>query len=100
MSKVAAAGSVKIGSNTSGKRLGVKKFAGEAVRNGNIILKQRGTVYHPGANVKLAKDYSIYAIADGFVKFRRMSGRKRGKFYVDVVAENPNVALKATKKSK
>lgn len=94
MSKVAAAGSVKIGNNTPGKRLGVKKYAGEAVRNGNIILKQRGTAYHPGKNVKLAKDYSIYAVMDGFVSFRRMSGRKRGKFYVDVVLENPNLATK------
>jgi len=70
MSKVAAAGSVKISTNVAGKRLGVKKFAGEAVRNGNIIVRQRGSVYHPGKNTKMGKDFSIYAVADGEVSFR------------------------------
>jgi large subunit ribosomal protein L27 len=86
MSKVAAAGSVKISPNVAGKRLGVKKFAGEKVRNGNIIVKQRGSVYHPGKNVKMARDFSIYAVQDGIVSFRKMSGHKRGKFYIDVTS--------------
>jgi large subunit ribosomal protein L27 len=86
MSKTAAAGSVKMSPNVPGKRLGVKKFAGEVVKNGNIILKQRGTVYHSGKNTKLSKDFSIYAIKDGVVSFRRMSGHKRGKYYVDVTS--------------
>ena len=86
MSKVAAAGSVKISPNVAGKRLGVKKFAGEKVRNGNIIVKQRGSVYHPGKNVKMGRDFSIYAVQDGFVSFRKMSGHKRGKFYIDVTS--------------
>ena len=84
MSKVAAAGSVKISPNVAGKRLGVKKFAGEQVRNGNIIVRQRGSVYHPGKNTKMGKDFSIYAVIDGVVSFRRMSGHKRGKYYIDV----------------
>ncbi len=84
MSKVAAAGSVKISSNVAGKRLGVKKFAGEEVRNGNIIVRQRGSVYHPGKNTKMGKDFTIYALHDGVVSFRKMSGYKRGKFYIDV----------------
>lgn len=84
MSKVAAGGSVKISNNVAGKRLGVKKFAGEVVRNGNIIVKQRGSVYHPGKNTKMSKDFSIYAISDGEVSFRRMTGHKRGKYYIDV----------------
>ena len=84
MSKVAAAGSVKISTNVAGKRLGVKKFAGEKVKNGNIIVRQRGSVYHPGKNVKISKDFSIYSVADGEVSFRRMTGHKRGKYYVDV----------------
>jgi large subunit ribosomal protein L27 len=84
MSKVAAAGSVKISNNVAGKRLGVKKYAGEEVKNGNIIVKQRGSVYHPGKNTKMGKDFSIYAVSDGLVAFRRMSGHKRGKYYVDV----------------
>jgi large subunit ribosomal protein L27 len=85
MSHVAAAGTVQISGNVAGKRLGVKKFAGEEVRIGNIILKQRGAVFHPGKNVKMSKDYSLHALKDGIVAFRRMSGRKRGRYYVDVI---------------
>ncbi len=84
MSKVAAAGSVKISPNVPGKRLGVKKFAGEIVKNGNILVKQRGSVYHPGKNTKMGRDFSIYAVKDGVVSFRRMTGYKRGKYYIDV----------------
>jgi len=87
MSHVVGAGSVRIATNVPGKRLGVKKFAGQEVINGNIIVKQRGTVYHPGKNVKIGKDHSIYAVADGVVEFRRMSGFKRGKYYIDVVTK-------------
>ncbi len=86
MSKVAAAGSVKISPNVAGKRLGVKKFAGEKVRNGNIIVKQRGSIYHPGKNTKMSKDFSIHAAQDGIVSFRKMSGHKRGKYYIDVTS--------------
>lgn len=86
MSKVAAAGSVKISPNVAGKRLGVKKFAGEKVRNGNIIVKQRGSIYYPGKNTKMGKDFSIYAVEDGVVTFRKMNGYKRGKYYIDVTS--------------
>ena len=85
MSHVAAAGSVTISGNIAGKRLGVKKFAGEKVRIGNIILKQRGSIYHPGKNVMMSKDFSIHAMKDGIVAFRKMSGQKRGKYFVDVI---------------
>ena len=85
MSHVAAAGTVAVSGNIAGKRLGVKKYAGEKVRTGNIILKQRGSVFHPGKNAKMSKDYSIHALKDGVVEFRRMSGRKRGRFFVDVI---------------
>lgn len=85
MSHVAAGGSVKVSGNVAGKRLGVKKFANELVKAGNIILKQRGTVYHPGKNTYLSKDHSIHAKTDGTVEFRKMSGFKRGKYYVDVI---------------
>jgi len=85
MSHVGAAGSVTISNNVAGKRLGIKKYAGEVVKVGNIIVKQRGTVYHPGKNVKLSKDFSIYAMDNGVVAFRRMSGRKRGQYYIDVI---------------
>jgi len=85
MSHVVAGGSVSMSGNVAGKRLGVKKFAKEVVRAGNIILKQRGTVYHPGKNTYLSKDFSIHAKTDGTVEFRRMSGHKRGKYFVDVI---------------
>lgn len=84
MSHVAAAGSAAQSANVAGKRLGVKKYAGEQVKNGNILIRQRGTVYHAGTNTKVSRDHSIYAIADGQVSFRRMSGHKRGQYYVDV----------------
>lgn len=85
MSHVVGAGSVAMGSNVAGKRLGVKKFEGEKVKAGNIIVKQRGSVYHPGKNVYLSRDYSIHAKIEGKVKFRRMSGFKKGRYFIDVV---------------
>ena len=85
MSKVAGVGSVTMSGNVAGKRLGVKKFEGESVKPGNIVVIQRGSVYHPGKNTYMSKDYSIHAKIDGFVKFRRMSGFKRGQYYIDVV---------------
>ncbi len=87
MSHVKAGGAVKISPNVPGKRLGVKKYAGQEVINGNIIIRQRGTVYHPGKNTKLSNDHSIYAIADGIVSFRRMTGHKRNQYYVDVLVK-------------
>lgn len=85
MSHVAAGGTVKVSGNVAGKRLGVKKYAGEKVNAGNILIKQRGTVYHPGRNTYLSKDHSIHAQIDGTVSFRRMSGVKRGQYFVDVL---------------
>ena len=68
-------GSVKNGRDSAGKRLGVKKFGGESVIAGNIILRQRGTKFHPGLNVGLGRDYTIFALIDGRVKFDR-NGRR------------------------
>ncbi len=85
MSHVIGAGSVAMTGHVAGKRLGVKKYEGELVKAGNIIVKQRGTVYHPGRNTYLSKDYSIHAQIDGIVKFRKMSGFKRGQYYIDVI---------------
>ena len=64
-------GSVRNGRDSNSKRLGVKIFGGQPAISGNIILRQRGTVYHPGKNVGLGKDFTIYAIADGLVEFRK-----------------------------
>ncbi len=88
MSKVKGAGAVTISQNVPGKRLGIKKFAGQDVINGNIIVKQRGSVFHPGKNTRMGKDHSIYAVADGVVTFRRMTGFKRNQFYVDIEPKN------------
>lgn len=85
MSHVVGAGSVTMTGHVAGKRLGIKKFEGQSVKSGNIIVKQRGSVYHPGKNTYLSKDYSIHAKIDGIVKFRRMSGYKRDKYYIDVL---------------
>ena len=85
MSHVAAGSTTSNHGNVAGKRLGVKKYAGEVVKAWNIILKQNGSVYHPGKNTYMSKNYSIHAKTNGVVKFRRMSGFKRGKFLVDVV---------------
>ena len=87
MSHVKGAGSVSMTKNMEGKRLGLKKFGGQKVIIGNIVVKQRGSVYHPGKNVKMGRDHTIYVTADGVVAFRRMKGYKRSQFYVDVVVE-------------
>lgn len=63
------AGSTKNGRDSNSKRLGVKKFGGETVRAGNIIVRQRGTKFQPGINVGCGKDFTIFALVDGVVKF-------------------------------
>jgi len=65
-----AGGSSRNGRDTAGRSLGVKKFGGEAVVAGNIIIRQRGTKWHPGTGVGLGKDHTIYALVDGSVSFR------------------------------
>ena len=65
-----AGGSSRNGRDTAGRRLGVKKFGGEAVIAGNILIRQRGTKWHPGTGVGLGKDHTIYALVDGRVAFR------------------------------
>jgi len=72
------AGSSRNGRDSNAQRLGVKKFGGEQVRAGNIIVRQHGTRIKPGANVGLGKDYTIFAKMDGYVKFDTIrGGRKR-----------------------
>ncbi|MES0873419.1 50S ribosomal protein L27 [Sinimarinibacterium thermocellulolyticum] len=78
-----AAGSTRNGRDSESKRLGVKKFGGEAVVAGNIIVRQRGTQYHAGVNTGLGRDHTIFAIADGKVEFRRRG--PKNKLFVDVV---------------
>jgi large subunit ribosomal protein L27 len=69
-------GSVKNGRDSQSKRLGVKIYGGQPVSSGNIIVRQRGTVYHPGKNVGLGKDFTIFALADGIVEFKKGRGDK------------------------
>jgi large subunit ribosomal protein L27 len=64
-------GSTRNGRDSNAQRLGVKKYGGEAVLSGNILVRQRGTKYHPGLNVMRAKDDTLFAVADGVVKFER-----------------------------
>ncbi|MDR3516949.1 MAG: 50S ribosomal protein L27 [Azospirillaceae bacterium] len=65
-----AGGSSRNGRDTAGRRLGVKKFGGEFVIPGNIIVRQRGTTYHPGANVGIGKDHTLFAMSPGRIAFR------------------------------
>jgi large subunit ribosomal protein L27 len=77
-----AGGSSRNGRDTAGRRLGVKKFGGEAVIAGNIIIRQRGTKWHPGTGVGMGVDHTIFAVLDGTVSFKT-SANKRS--YVSVV---------------
>ncbi len=65
-----AGGSSRNGRDSAGRRLGVKKFGGESVVGGNIIVRQRGTKWHPGANVGIGKDHTLFALVEGTVHFR------------------------------
>jgi large subunit ribosomal protein L27 len=86
-----AGGSSRNGRDTAGKRLGVKKFGGEAVIPGNILVRQRGTKWHPGKNVGLGRDYTIYAMVEGRVEFKERDGR----VFISVVPAEPVVAQAA-----
>jgi len=86
-----AAGSTSNGRDSQAKRLGVKIYGGQDVRSGNIIIRQRGTSYHPGKNVGLGKDHTIFALMDGKVRFqqkqfRKFDGRVFKETLVNVVA--------------
>ena len=72
-----AAGSTRNGRDSESKRLGVKKFGGEAVVPGNIIIRQRGTRFHPGDNVGCGKDHTLYALAEGKVEFKVKGAKNR-----------------------
>ena len=84
-----AGGSSRNGRDTEGRRLGVKKFGGEAVVAGNIIIRQRGTKVKPGRNVGLGRDHTLFALVDGHVKFEH---RAEGRLQVSV---QPPAALAA-----
>jgi large subunit ribosomal protein L27 len=76
-------GSVKNGRDSNSKRLGVKIYGGQPASAGSIIVRQRGTVYHPGKNVGVGKDFTLFALTDGVVEFKKS---KNDKTIVNVVA--------------
>ena len=76
-----AGGSSRNGRDSAGRRLGVKKYGGEKVLAGNIIVRQRGTKFHPGENVGIGKDHTLFALTTGAVNFRR---KANGRTFVNV----------------
>jgi len=78
-----AGGSSRNGRDSAGRRLGVKRFGGENVIAGNIIVRQRGTKFHPGENVGIGKDHTLFAMADGKVAFKHSA---KGRTYVAIEA--------------
>ena len=87
-----AGGSVRNGRDSAGQRLGVKRYGGEQVLCGNIIIRQRGTKYIPGKNVGLGKDHTIFAMADGTVQFTRTKGDRP---VVNIIPANTDAAKAA-----
>jgi large subunit ribosomal protein L27 len=85
-------GSSRNGRDSAGQRLGVKRYGGEYVIPGNIIVRQRGTQFHPGLNVDMGKDHTIFATAEGYVKFAM---KRDGRKYISVIAEPPKPEQKA-----
>lgn len=71
------AGTSRNGRDSHSKRLGVKKYGGEAVRTGHILVRQRGMTIKPGANVGMGKDYTLYALSDGFVRFESIDKKRK-----------------------
>jgi large subunit ribosomal protein L27 len=97
-----AGGSTQLGRDSRSKRLGVKIFGNQKVKAGNIIVRQRGTKFHPGANVKRGNDDTLMALADGIVKFatkkvRNFTGKLVNRQFVSVIASKKPVIIKAKK---
>lgn len=80
-------GSSKNGRESHSKRLGIKIFGGQKAINGNIIVRQRGTKHHPGQNVGIGKDHTLFATTDGVVQFQK---KRNNRSYVSVVSEETN----------
>ncbi|NLV96871.1 MAG: 50S ribosomal protein L27 [Desulfovibrionales bacterium] len=80
-----AGGSSRNGRDSIGQRLGVKKFGGQAVLAGNILVRQRGTTVHAGENVGVGKDFTLFALTDGLIKFEKYSRKNKVKTRVSIV---------------
>ena len=84
-----AGGSSRNGRDSAGRRLGVKKYSGEKVLSGNIIIRQRGTKFHPGNNVGIGKDHTIFSVVDGVVFFKKSQHKNRT--FVSVIPNQENL---------
>ena len=73
--------------NRPGRRLGIKRAGGQSVNAGTIIVRQKGSVYHPGKNAEIGKDFTIFAGVKGVVRFRNMTGKHSGQKYIDILPE-------------
>jgi len=87
-----AGGSSKNGRDSAGRRLGVKKYGGEAVLAGNIIVRQRGTKVYPGKNVGMGVDHTLFALTDGHIKFHAVRGGRSGVSVLPLVEEMADAA--------
>ena len=76
MAHTKAGGSTRQKGNRRGKHLGVKIFTGQTVQNGNILIRQKGSTFHPGAGVKMGRDFTLYAVTNGVLAFKTRQGRK------------------------
>ena len=85
-------GSTSNGRDSNSKRLGVKRYGGEQVIPGNIIVRQRGTKFHPGSGVGIGRDHTIFATTTGFVTFERIRG-KRGRKQISVLPARPQEGM-------
>ncbi|MCX6235554.1 MAG: 50S ribosomal protein L27 [Bacteroidetes bacterium] len=83
------AGSSHNGRESHSKRLGIKVFGGQVAKAGNILVRQRGTLHHPGLNVGMGKDHTLYALADGKVEFRK---KKDDTSYVSIIPTEASVS--------
>lgn len=85
-------GSSRNGRDSESKRLGVKKYGGQRVLAGNILVRQRGTTFHPGDNVGLGRDHTLFALTEGAVKFTK---KAKGRCYVSILPANDDQAVAA-----
>lgn len=97
MAKTKATGAAKRTVDPNPKHLGVKKYGGEFVKAGNILVRQRGTKFHAGENVGIGRDHSLFALIDGNVEYKRMTGHKRTQKEVHVNAVNETKAASKPK---
>ncbi len=83
-----AGGSSRNGRDSAGQRRGVKRFGGQQVLAGNILVRQLGTKFHPGENVGMGRDYTLFAMTDGVVKFEKYTRKKKVKTRISIVPAN------------